>query len=406
MKKTILTSLIVLVLLAGCASIPGVISFNTPTSNPGAASTTEAVPVTGSASSASSTATAIPAVQYSPTLAVDTTVFAQIQQTYQEIYQNVNPSVVNIQTTQSTGRSLVTSQGSGFVWDMQGHIVTNNHVVDGAQQISVIFANGDALSAKVVGTDPASDLAVIQVDASKTTLRPVTMGDSSKVQVGDLVIAIGNPYGLSGSMSQGIVSALSRSLTVDSSNPFSSSTYTIPDIIQTDTAINPGNSGGVLVNGNSEVIGVTSAIQSSTNSNSGVGFVIPAKIVQRVVPVLISKGSFAHPSLGMSGITMTPTVASEVGLATTLQGVLVTDVTPGGPADVAGLIASSQQMTRPGLISVTAGDVITAIDGQTLKSYEDLVSYLFNSTAVGQKVTLTILRNGSTSTVSVTLGSS
>ncbi|MEN6572621.1 MAG: trypsin-like peptidase domain-containing protein [Anaerolineaceae bacterium] len=382
-----------ILILAGCMALP--------------ASQTSS---TSSTQSNASAAAALPSgsvqqAQYQPTITVNSAVFAQIQTTFQEIYQNVNPSVVNIQTVQSVGRSLVTGEGSGFVWDLQGHIVTNNHVVDGASQITVVFATGDALTAKVIGTDPASDLAVIQVDASKAALRPVAIGDSSLVQVGDLVIAIGNPYGLSGTMTQGIVSALSRSLTVDASNPFSSSSYTIPDIIQTDAAINPGNSGGVLVNGNSEVIGVTSAIQSNTNSNSGVGFVIPAKIVQKVVPVLISKGSYAHPSLGLTGTTLTPVVASEVGLDTTLQGVLVVDLTPGGPADKAGIISSSQQMARPGLVTVTAGDVITAVDGRSLKTYEDLVSYLFNSTEVGQKVALTILRDGKQQTVNVTLGS-
>jgi len=332
-----------------------------------------------------------------------------VQTTFQQIYQNVNPSVVNIQVTQDAGQFGVTGgEGSGFVWDAEGHIVTNNHVVENASSITVTFADGTVADAKLVGADPESDLAVIQVDPAAAELRPVTMADSQAVQVGDLVIAIGNPYGLSGTMTQGIVSALSRSLTVDegSSIPNSSSTgsYSIPDIIQTDAAINPGNSGGVLVDVDGHVVGVTAAIQSTSGSNSGIGFVIPAHIVQRVVPVLITDGSYAHPRLGISGTTLTPSVASQVDLDESQRGVLVITVTAGGPADKAGVQASTQQRSRNGQTSlVTAGDVITAIDDQPVITFEDLSSYLFNNTQVGQKVKLTVLRGGMEKTLEVTL---
>jgi len=351
------------------------------------------------------TATATPTV--SGSLLTDGTVIEQVQSIYRGIYDTVNPSVVNIQVlgTYNYGFYVgaVSSQGSGFVWDPQGHIVTNNHVVENAYNITVTFSDGTTTTAEVVGTDVQSDLAVIKVDPSGLTLHPVSLGDSQAVKVGDLVIAIGNPYGLAGSMTQGIVSALSRSLTVDSSNPFSSSTYTIPDIIQTDAAVNPGNSGGVLVNTSGEVIGVTSAIQSTTNANAGIAFAIPSHIVERIVPVLIKDGRYKHPSLGLSGITLTANYATEMGLDANTHGVLITDITPGGAADLAGLKETTQQYTRYNRGVIIFGDVITAIDGNPVRTYEDLISYIFNKTEVGQRVELTILRDGKEMTVTATL---
>mgnify|MGYP000954417737 FL=1 len=351
------------------------------------------------------TATATPTA--SGSLLTDGTVIEQVQSIYRGIYDTVNPSVVNIQVlgTYNYGFYVgaVSSQGSGFVWDSQGHIVTNNHVVENAYNITVTFSDGTTTTAEVVGTDVQSDLAVIKVDPTGLTLHPVSLGDSQAVKVGDLVIAIGNPYGLAGSMTQGIVSALSRSLTVDSSNPFSSSTYTIPDIIQTDAAVNPGNSGGVLVNTSGEVIGVTSAIQSTTNANAGIAFAIPSHIVERIVPVLIKDGRYKHPSLGLSGITLTANYATEMGLDANTHGVLITDITPGGAADLAGLRETTQQYTRYNRGVIIFGDVITAIDGNPVRTYEDLISYIFNKTEVGQRVELTILRDGKEMTVTATL---
>jgi len=358
-----------------------------------------------SVSAQTGTATATPTA--SGSLLTDGTVIEQVQSIYRGIYDTVNPSVVNIQVlgTYNYGFYVgaVSSQGSGFVWDPQGHIVTNNHVVENAYNITVTFSDGTTTTAEVVGTDVQSDLAVIKVDPSGLTLHPVSLGDSQAVKVGDLVIAIGNPYGLAGSMTQGIVSALSRSLTVDSSNPFSSSTYTIPDIIQTDAAVNPGNSGGVLVNTSGEVIGVTSAIQSTTNANAGIAFAIPSHIVERIVPVLIKDGRYKHPSLGLSGITLTANYATEMGLDANTHGVLITDITPGGAADLAGLRETTQQYTRYNRGVIIFGDVITAIDGNPVRTYEDLISYIFNKTEVGQRVELTILRDGKEMTVTATL---
>lgn len=358
-----------------------------------------------SVSAQTGTATATPTA--SGSLLTDGTVIEQVQSIYRSIYDTVNPSVVNIQVlgTYNYGFYVgaVSSQGSGFVWDPQGHIVTNNHVVENAYNITVTFSDGTTTTAEVVGTDVQSDLAVIKVDPTGLTLHPVSLGDSQAVKVGDLVIAIGNPYGLAGSMTQGIVSALSRSLTVDSSNPFSSSTYTIPDIIQTDAAVNPGNSGGVLVNTSGEVIGVTSAIQSTTNANAGIAFAIPSHIVERIVPVLIKDGRYKHPSLGLSGITLTANYATEMGLDANTHGVLITEITPGGAADLAGLKETTQQYTRYNRGVIIFGDVITEIDGNPVRTYEDLISYIFNKTEVSQRVELTILRDGKEMTVTATL---
>ena len=395
MKKryVVLSVLIVLVLIVGAVALPR----------------TSPVSVAAQTGTATATPTASVTQTASGSLLTDGTVIEQVQSIYRGIYDTVNPSVVNIQVlgTYNYGFYVgaVSSQGSGFVWDTQGHIVTNNHVVENAYNITVTFSDGTTTTAEVVGTDVQSDLAVIKVDPTGLTLHPVSLGNSQTVKVGDLVIAIGNPYGLAGSMTQGIVSALSRSLTVDSSNPFSSSTYTIPDIIQTDAAVNPGNSGGVLVNTSGEVIGVTSAIQSTTNANAGIAFAIPSHIVERIVPVLIKDGRYQHPSLGLSGITLTANYATEMGLDANTHGVLITSITPGGAADLAGLKETTQQYTRYNRGVIIFGDVITAIDGKPVRTYEDLVSYIFNKTEVGQKVKLTILRDGKEMSVTVTLQS-
>lgn len=349
------------------------------------------------------------------------------EQTLENVYTQVNPSVVNIQVVSQASSPVQMPQlpgnpfgfgnpgsgnvqealGSGFVWDTQGHIVTNNHVVNGATNISVTFSDGTILEAKLVGADPDSDLAVIQVDNSTDLPKPIEVADSSQVKVGQLAIAIGNPYGLSGTMTTGIISALSRSLPVGLDNSLlqQGPTYTIPDIIQTDAAINPGNSGGVLVDTQGRLIGVTTAIASSVGANAGIGFVIPSTIVQKVVPILIKNGSYDHPRLGISGTSMTPDIAQAMNLDTQQKGALVIEVTPNGPADKAGIQGSAKSVTIQGQQTNVGGDVIIAIDGQPVKSFDDLASYLYTNTEVGQTVTLTVLRQGQQKQIEVTLGS-
>jgi len=349
---------------------------------------------------------------------------AAYESTLEEVYTLVNPSVVYIEVTQkqevlsfNSGGSpffgmpdsqqqdpverYSQSLGSGIVWDTLGHIVTNNHVVADADEIKVKFSDGTLLPASVVGTDPDSDLAVIQVDPDGLQLTPIQIADSTQVNVGQVAIAIGNPFGLENTMTTGIVSALERSL--PSSANSSGSSYTIPDIIQTDAPINPGNSGGALVDSTGKLIGITTAIETLDGANAGIGFAIPSSIVVRVVPQLIETGQYDHPYLGISGTTLTADMAEAMNLDAAQRGVLVIEVVRGGPADKAGLHGSETPLTIQGQQTVVGGDIITAINGQALTEMDELIAYLANSTTVGQEVQLTLLRDGSLMTVSATL---
>ncbi len=340
---------------------------------------------------------------------------SDLEKTVEQIYQQVNPSVVAIDVVESStglqglpsGHPNVAPQvqqalGSGFIWDTAGHIVTNNHVVDGATKVSVTLYDGTIVPATVVGTDPDSDLAVIKVDLPAAQLQPVKLADSTQVKVGQLAVAIGNPFGNQNTMTVGFISALARSLPVDSTN-LQGGTYNIPDVIQTDAPINPGNSGGVLVDDQGQVVGVTSAIDSPVRASSGVGFVIPSVIVQKVVPALIKSGHYDHAWVGISGSTLIPDVATAMKLQSDQRGVLVDQVTPGSPAEKAGLQGSNGQTSINGENVPIGGDVIVGIDNQPVKNFDDLIIYLARSTDVGQTVKLTILRNGQQQTVNLTL---
>jgi len=368
-----------------------------------------------------------------PQLVPPATNISDLQTALEQLYIAVNPSVVNIQVTMPAGAgqaeipnipglpfqldpNLPDGQGapqqmpqaralgSGFVWDQQGHIVTNNHVVDGAENITVTFADGLTLSAEVVGRDPESDLAVIKVDPSKAELRPITLADSTMVQVGQFAVAIGNPFGLEGSMSFGIVSALGRSLPTNSSALGQGGpSYTIPDIIQTDAPVNPGNSGGVLLDLLGNLIGVPTAIESPVRGSSGVGYAVPSIIVQKVVPELIGSGVFEHPYIGLSGGTLTTEMAKAMNLPEATRGTLVSAVSKGSPAEKAGLQGSTKEAEIDGEKVKVGGDVIIAIAGQPVKDFEDLTTYLARSGKVGQQVELTVLRDGQETTVTLTL---
>jgi serine protease Do len=308
------------------------------------------------------------------------------------------------QQAPDTGQAPVgEALGSGFVWDKEGHIVTNNHVVADASTIEVTFADGTTVPAKLVGADPDSDLAVLKIDTSAVQVQPIQLADSKQVKVGQLAIAIGNPFGLEGTMTTGIISALGRTMPANE-GATNGPSYSIPDIIQTDAPINPGNSGGVLLNDQGQVVGVTFAIESSSRSNSGIGFVIPASIVGRVVPSLISSGTYQHPYLGISGGNLSPSLAKAMNLKSTQRGALVGDVVANGPADKAGLLGSNKQATVEGQQLPVGGDVIIAINGETIKSMDDLIAYLSANTSVGDKITMTILRDGKQQDVDVTLG--
>jgi 2-alkenal reductase len=363
-------------------------------------------------------------VTASPQTALDV---AGLQSAYEAVYQTVNPSVVTIeigsraasfngggfggqgngQNNQgSQGQIVPTAEGSGVIWDGSGHILTNNHVVNGAAKITVTFSDGSSYDAKVVGTDPNMDLAVIQVTgAPASLLKPVTVGDSTQVKVGEMVVAVGDPFGLANTMTTGIVSAIGRSISAGAGSsqngPTSGSSFSIPDVIQTDAAINPGNSGGALVDLNGALIGVPSQIASQSGSNSGIGFAIPSAIVSKVVPQLISKGVAAQSYVGISGVTITPDVISALNLKARQQGILVASVVAGGPAEKAGVKGATVDASGT---PTAAGDIVTGIDGKSITRFEDMVSYLYGSTQPGQIVTLDILRGGQQIQIKITLG--
>lgn len=303
------------------------------------------------------------------------------EQAYINIYETVNPAVVHI--------NVGNGQGSGFVYSQEGIIVTNNHVVAGARQINVTFADGTVVPAAVVGTDPASDLAVLRVDPQQAPLTAVPLGDSDALRVGQIVIAIGSPFGLESTMTTGIISALNRLYP-------GASEFQIPDIIQTDAAINPGNSGGPLINLYGQVIGVNAAIESPVRGSSGIGYAIPSNIVAHVVPQIIAEGRVQHTWLGIRGASITPGNAAQLGLDRDQKGVLVSEVIGGGPAALAGLRPAN---TAAGQF----GDVIVGIDDRPVTSFDDLLGYLVQYTAVGQTIQLNILRDGSLQTVPLTL---
>lgn len=293
--------------------------------------------------------------------------------------------------------------GSGFLIDDQGHIVTNNHVVEDATLIEIAWPSGLVVEGRVVGTDPDSDLAVLQVERVPEGVQPLPLGDSSQVRVGQRAIAIGNPFSLNTTLTVGVVSARGR--TVANREAAGGGFYSIADVIQTDAAINPGNSGGPLFNSRGEVIGVNTAIRSESGVFEGVGFAIPSNTVRKVVKALIETGRYEHPFLGISFFSypVTAIVARELKLPVD-HGVFVVDVVDGGPADRAGLRASDKTVTINGIEYPAESDIVLKIDDREVYRSDDIIDYLATSTEVGQKVTLTILRDGQQQTLEVTLG--
>ena len=316
-----------------------------------------------------------------------------LQDALVNVYSNANPAVVHIFVfDQIEDTSLPLGSGSGFVYDLEGHIVTNNHVVADGERYEVTFADGVRRSAELVGTDVDSDLGVIKVDDLPETARPVSLGDSNTLQVGQFVVAIGNPFGEAGSMSIGVISGLERTLESQRIAE-GGGRYSLPEVVQTDAAINPGNSGGPLLNLESEVIGVNSAISTRTGTNSGVGFSIPVNAVRQVVPKLISEGEYIYPYMGIRMLSLDLDLQEQLSLPQT-TGAYVTEVTDGSPAEEAGLIGEN----GPG------GDLIVAVDDQSITSSDDLIAYLVFETRVGQTVELTVLRDGEEVNISLVLG--
>ncbi len=323
-----------------------------------------------------------------------------------DIYELSSPSVVNI-----TNRSYVyyrfmgavpeEGTGSGFVYDTEGHIITNYHVIENAQEVLVTLANGQEYAAQIVGSDPSNDLAVLQIDAGEDLPEPLALGDSDSLRVGQFVLAIGNPYGLQQTLTTGVVSALGRVIEGAEDDSF------IGEAIQTDAAINPGNSGGPLLDLRGRVIGVNSQILSPSGASSGIGFAVSSNTVQRVVPELIAQGYYAHPWLGADMVPLTSSVARvlrEAGVDVSSEsGMLVLDVTAGGPADESGIQGGSRWVRLGRYQLPVGGDVITAVDGHPTADLETLTVYLETETAIGDTVNLTIQRGDRQLTIPVTL---
>jgi serine protease Do len=336
-----------------------------------------------------------------------------------DLFSKVEKSVVQVASKEDTGISLGSRLGSGFVYDRNGHIVTNYHVITGGTsegKVQITFLDGSTYNARLIGGDPFSDLAVLKLDEENIPshkLVPLPIGDSTTLRVGERVVAIGNPFGLSGSMTEGIVSGLGRmlpsaeqeeELEMIPSNPTPSASFLIPDIIQTDAPINPGNSGGPLLNIRGEVIGINTAIFSTTGASAGIGFAIPSNTIKKVVPSLITEGDYQHPYLGIVGVDITPEIAEALGL-TEARGFLVTDVSSGSPAQKARIQGGGSLAANVnGREIAMGGDVILKVDEHIVRKLDDVLTYLEREKKVGEAVQLTILRNGGTENINLTLG--
>ena len=330
-------------------------------------------------------------------------IFKQVENSVVQITRKIptsTPNTLNPQTPNAT------ALGSGFVYDNQGHIITNGHVVGDAKIVDVTFVNGNRYTAKVIGTDISGDIAVLQISQNSTqqrpllsSLKPLVIGNSSGLEVGDQVIAIGNPFGLSDTMTTGIVSGVGRLLPAAAGAGFS-----IPNTIQTDAPINPGNSGGPLLNIQGQVIGMNTAIFSASGTFSGIGFAIPSNSIIRIAPALIEKGYYIHPYLGLNGATLTSDLSENLTgapAATNLKGIYIDTITKNGPADKAGVHGSTiDQYSKK-----HAGDVIIGVDGHNITRIDDLISYIDQHKSVGDNITLTVFRDGHAIDLKATLAS-
>ena len=340
--------------------------------------------------------------------------------TFKELFARAKDSVVQV-TVRGTPLAFVDNStfaiGSGFVFDRQGHIVTNNHVIYGGSNVTVTFSNGTIYTAEVVGADIFSDIAVLKVVTKEEESAqgvsqgfiPLRLGNSSMLAIGDEVAAIGNPFGLTGSMTTGVVSGLGRLIPIQTTNITTTPearAFSIPNIIQTDAAINPGNSGGPLLNMNGEVVGLNTAILSSAQFFSGIGFSIPSDTLRIIVPALIANGTYLHPWVGVAGTDITPEIALALGLEEA-RGFLVTDITPGSPADKSGIRGGDMPITNiTGFEELRlGGDIIMNVDDQRVNKTDDLLSYIETNKQVGDTVTMTILRDGKLIEIDLVLGS-
>ena len=300
-----------------------------------------------------------------------------------DIFEKSEASIVQVSVVRGESDG---GMGSGFVYSDEGYVITNQHVVQDAERVMITFLDGEAYIGNVIGTDRDLDIAVVKVEPTNTYLQPIKIGDSSKLKVGEKIAAIGNPFGLSGSMTSGIVSQMGRLLPQETG-------YSIPDVIQTDAAINPGNSGGPLINMKGEVVGINTAIQSATGEFSGIGFAVPANTVKKVVPVLIQDGEFKHPWMGISGTDVDPELAEVRGLNSS-KGFLVVSVIEGSPAETAGLLGVTETRETDGREFALDGDIILSIDGETVRKISDILVHLQREKSVGDEMILSVNRGG------------
>ena len=332
------------------------------------------------------------------------------EQVLNKIYRELLFSVVQIQVkhkidstysrsnTPQNGQDLYRSgAGSGFIWQNDGYIVTNHHVVADADLVRIVFHDGLSVPATVIGIDPDSDLAVLYADFDVTKYNAVTLGNSDTVIVGELVAAIGNPFGQNFTLTSGIVSAVGRSIR-------GASNYSIPEAIQTDAAINPGNSGGPLLNRKGEVIGINSQIITTSESSAGIAFAVPVNIAKKVIPALIIDGFYEYAWLGISGLTLTSEISEYNNLTSDIRGALITEVVPASPADIGGMKGSDSSIEVDGIPLPIGGDIVVKINGSSILGIDDLVSYLVNNGIPDKTLTFTVLRNGEYIDIEVKLG--
>ena len=312
-----------------------------------------------------------------------------------EIFEKSEPGVVRVNVQRGESEDITGGVGSGFVFDKKGHIITNAHVIKDANKVVVTFLDGRSYNADIIGTDTYTDIAVIKVNTDLSFLHPLSIGDSSNLKVGEQIAAIGNPFGLSGSMTAGIISQLGRLLPTELN-------YQIPDVIQTDAAINPGNSGGPLLNMRGEIVGINTAIQSGTGEFAGVGFSIPSQTVAKIVPTLIADGEYKHPWIGIAGRDIDPDMASALNLKDAI-GFLVITVVEDSPAFQGGLIGSDKTIEVNGVNYPVGGDVILAVDGKEVRKIDDILVHLQRAKSVGDEMVLEILRDGRTTNITITL---
>jgi len=330
-----------------------------------------------------------------PNTIIDTTKLYSNNLTLIEIFEKSEPGVVRVNVQRSETSDVVNGVGSGFVFDKKGHIITNAHVVKDAKKVVVTFLDGRSYNAELIGIDEYTDMAVLKVNADLALLRPLLIGDSSNLKVGETITAIGNPFGLSGSMTSGIVSQLGRLLPLGAG-------YSIPDVIQTDAAINPGNSGGPLLNMRGEMIGINTAIQSATGEFTGVGFAIPSQTVAKIIPTLIEKGEYKHPWIGISGRDIDPDMAKVLELKDAV-GFLVVTVIENSPASKAGLIGSEKTIQVEGVNYAVGGDIILSVDGIEVRKIADILIHLQRAKTVGDEMILEILRDNRTTNITIIL---